>query len=313
MNDPRKWLPPMSALTAFEAAVRHGGFSRAGEDIGLTQSAVSRQIAQLEAMLQTPLFDRIGRRVRLNDAGHAYADALLPALDRIRQATARAAARAPQTGLRIATLPSFGMRWLAPRLPQLTARHPGLVIDFAARSQPFDFTHEDFDAAVHFGVVTDWPGVKMDLLFREEAVPVCGPGWLADHPLRTPADLLKVPLLSQTSRKDAWPRWLAAAGVDAATMSPGPTFEHFLMLAQASAAGAGVALIPSFLIRPELEAGTLVIPFARPLSSEQAYYLVYPPEALSRPPVAQFRDWMLEQAAGREVTSSSRNNPNPQP
>ena len=117
MNEPRKWLPPMSALTAFEAAVRHGGFSRAGEEIGLTQSAVSRQIAQLEAMLQTPLFDRIGRRVRLNDAGRVYADALLPALDRIRQATARAAARAPQTALRIATLPSFGMRWLAPRLP----------------------------------------------------------------------------------------------------------------------------------------------------------------------------------------------------
>ena len=297
MNEPRKWLPPMSALTAFEAAVRHGGFSRAGEEIGLTQSAVSRQIAQLEAMLQTPLFDRIGRRVRLNDAGRVYADALLPALDRIRQATARAAARAPQTALRIATLPSFGMRWLPPRLPLLTARHPELVIDFAARSQPFDFTHEDFDAAVHFGVAKDWPGVQMDFLFREEAIPVCAPDWLAAHPLRTPADLLNVPLLSQTSRRDAWPRWLAAAGVDASELAPGPTFEHFLMLAQASAAGAGVALIPSFLIRPELDAGTLVVPFARPLSNEQAYYLVYPPEALSRPAVAQFRDWMLEQAA----------------
>lgn len=313
MNEPRKWLPPMGALTAFEAAVRHGGFSRAGEQIGLTQSAVSRQIAQLEAMLQTPLFDRIGRRVRLNDAGRAYADALLPALDRIRQVTARAAARAPQTALRIATLPSFGMRWLAPRLPQLTARHPQLVIDFAARSQPFDFIHEDFDAAVHFGVASDWPGVAMDFLFREEAVPVCAPGWLATHPLRTPADLLHVPLLSQTSRKDAWPRWLAAAGIDATALSPGPTFEHFLMLAQASAAGAGVALIPSFLIQPELESGALIVPFARPLSSDQAYYLAYPTDALARPPVAQFRDWILEQAAERDVISSWRNIPRPPP
>ncbi|ETI63792.1 LysR family transcriptional regulator [Sphingobium sp. C100] len=299
MSNIRKWLPPMNALTAFEAAVRHGGFSRAGAQIGLTQSAVSRQIAALEDWLQAPLFDRIGRRVRLNEAGQAYADELLPALDAIRRATARASARPSQTALRVATLPSFGMRWLAPRPPQLTARHPDLVIDFAARSQPFDFGHEDFDAAVHFGVAEEWPGVAMDFLFREEAVPVCAPAWLAAHPLREPADLLQVPLLSQTSRRDAWPRWLAAAGVDASGLAPGPAFEHFLMLAQASAAGAGVALIPSFLIRPELEAGTLVIPFARPMSSEQAYYLVYPPEALASPAVAQFRDWMLEQAAGR--------------
>ncbi|QGP78537.1 LysR substrate-binding domain-containing protein [Sphingobium sp. CAP-1] len=295
MSNVRKWLPPMSALIAFEAAVRHGGFSRAGEEIGLTQSAVSRQIAQLEDWLQTPLFDRIGRRVRLNEAGRAYADDLLPALDSIRRASARASARPSQTALRVATLPSFGMRWLAPRLPQLTARHPDLVIDFAARSQPFDFGHEDFDAAVHFGVPQDWPGVAMDFLFREEAVPVCAPAWLAAHPLRDPADLLHAPLLSQSSRRDAWARWLNAAGVDAASLSPGPAYEHFLMLAQACAAGAGVALIPSFLIRPELEAGTLVIPFARPMSTEQAYYLVYPSDALVGP-LAQFRDWMVEQA-----------------
>jgi DNA-binding transcriptional LysR family regulator len=296
MNGTRKYLPPMSALTAFEAAARHGGFSRAGEEVGLTQSAVSRQIAQLEAMLQMPLFDRIGRRVRLNEAGRAYADDLLPALDAIRRATARASARPSPTALRIATLPSFGMRWLAPRLPQLTARYPDLVIDFAARSQPFDFGHEAFDAAVHFGVADDWPGVAMDFLFREEAVPVCAPAWLAAHPLREPADLLQAPLLAQISRRDAWARWLTAAGVDVATLGQGAAYEHFLMLAQACAAGAGVALIPSFLIQPELEAGTLVIPFARPLSTDQAYYLVYPPGAPERGPLAHFRDWMLEQA-----------------
>ncbi|KQN09602.1 LysR family transcriptional regulator [Sphingobium sp. Leaf26] len=296
MSVSRKYLPPMQALIAFEAAVRHGGFSHAGEEIGLTQSAVSRQIAQLEDWLQTPLFDRIGRRVRLNEAGRAYADDLLPALNSIRRATARASARPSQTALRVATLPSFGMRWLAPRLPQLTARHPDLVIDFAARSQPFDFGHEDFDAAVHFGVAADWPGVTMDFLFREEAVPVCAPAWLAAHPLREPADLLHAPLLSQISRRDAWGRWLTMAGVEASALAQGPAYEHFLMLAQACAAGAGVALIPSFLIQPELEAGTLVIPFARPLSTEQAYYLVYPIGALDAGPLAQFRDWMVEQA-----------------
>lgn len=296
MNDDRKWLPSMTALTSFEAAVRHGGFSRAGEAIGLTQSAVSRQIAQLEEWLQTPLFDRVGRRVQLNDAGRAYADELLPALDRIRRATSRMATQRSPSALRIATLPSFGMRWLAPRLPHLSALHPQLVVDFAARSQPFDFAHDEFDAAIHFGTPDEWPGATMDFLFREEAVPVCAPGWLATHPLRQPADLLAAPLFSQSSRRDAWSRWFAAAGVEAGTFPPAPAFEHFLMLAQAAAAGAGVALILSFLIRPELESGSLVIPFARPLSSDHAYYLARPVDAQEHPALSQFRDWIVDQA-----------------
>lgn len=296
MNDDRKWLPSMTALTSFEAAVRHGGFSRAGEAIGLTQSAVSRQIAQLEDWLQTPLFDRVGRRVRLNEAGQAYADELLPALDRIRRATIRMATRRSPTALKIATLPSFGMRWLAPRLPHLSALHPQLVVDFAARSEPFLFAQEEFDAAIHFGTPDEWPGATMDFLFREEAVPVCSPDWLVSHPLLQPADLLTAPLLSQSSRRDAWGRWFAAAGVEAGALPPGPAFEHFLMLAQAAAAGAGVALIPSFLIRPELDAGTLVIPFARPLSSQQAYYLARPADTATHLALSQFRDWILDQA-----------------
>lgn len=296
MNAPRKWLPPMSALVTFEAAVRHGGFSRAGDDVGLTQSAVSRQIAQLEQWVGAPLFDRIGRRVRLNEAGRAYADDVLPALETVRRSTARVAARKPQRSLSIATLPSFGMRWLAPRLGELSARHPELVVDFATRSHPFDFAQEGFDAAIHFGTPDEWPGTEMDLLFREEAVPVCAPDWLAAHPLREPADLLRAPLLTQSSRRDAWARWFAAAGVEAGNLTLGPSFEQFLMLAQACAAGAGVALIPSFLIRPELDAGTLVIPFARPLGTEQAYYLVRPEGGQESAPLRQFRDWILAQA-----------------
>ncbi len=291
----RDALPPTSALISFEAAVRHGSFSRAGTEIGLTQSAVSRQIALLEDWLKVPLFDRIGRRVRLNEAGRTYAQEMLPALEQIRRAGRRLSKRR-RTALHIATLPSFGMRWLAPRLPQLTALHSDLVIDFAARSEPFDFGEEDFDAAIHFGLPQDWPGVAHDFLFREEAVPVCSPHWLAEHPLSEPADLLRAPLLSQTSRRDAWSRWFAAAGVQPDMLPQGPAFEHFLMLAQASASGMGVALIPSFLIRPELEARTLVIPFPHRLSSEWAYYLVYPETVRGNMAFMRFRSWMLDMA-----------------
>lgn len=297
MSEIRRLLPPIGALNSFVAAARHGSLTRAGEEVGLTQSAVSRQLALLEDWLQTPLFDRIGRRVALNADGRAYAEAIGPALDRIRSATARLLARRPENELAIATLPSFGMRWLAPRLPRLTAEHPQLVVNFAARSDSFDFAGEDFDAAIHFGY-PDWPGAQHDFLFREEAVPVCSPRWLEANPVAVPGDLAGKPLLLQTSRRDAWTRWFRAAGEDPARLAAGPTFEHFLMLAQAAAAGAGVALIPRFLIEPELESGALVTLLDLPLATEEAYYLVYPEAALASPMLRAFRDWIVREAGG---------------
>ncbi len=296
MSNERRLLPPIGALNSFAAAARHGSFSLAGEDVGLTQSAVSRQIALLEDWLQTPLFDRKGRRVTLNADGRTYADEIIPALDRIRRATGRLAGRRPDNALAVATLPSFGMRWLAPRLPGLTAEHPELVVDFAARSFPFAFADEDFDAAIHFGR-PDWPGATHEYLFRETAIPVCSPAWLAEHPVASAADLLGRPLLFQSSRRTAWARWFAAAGIERAEVPAGPTFEHFLMLAQAAAAGSGVALIPSFLIGPELATGTLVRPIDLPLTTDEAYYLVYPEAIEPGAALRHFRDWILREAA----------------
>jgi DNA-binding transcriptional LysR family regulator len=292
----------MGALNSFAAAARLGSFSRAGDEVGLTQSAVSRQIALLEEWLRTPLFDRAGRRVTLNAEGRVYAEEIAPALDRIARATARLAGGRSTNELSIATLPSFGMRWLAPRLPRLTARHPELVVNFAARSFAFDFADESFDAAIHFGRA-DWPRATHDFLFRETALPVCSPEWLAVHPITTPADVLGKPLLFQSSRRDAWTRWLRAAGVDAPASLSGPVFEHFLMLAQAAAAGVGLALIPSFLIEPELAAGTLVCPAPVPLITDEAYYLVTPEAAEGNAALARFRTWLVAEAgaeAGEE-------------
>jgi LysR family glycine cleavage system transcriptional activator len=291
----RRELPPLPALASFLAAVETSSFSRAAQRMALTQSAISRQIALLEDWLGVPLFERRGRRVMPTPAALAYAEAVGPAVEKLRSATRRLLTPAADRALTIATLPSFGMRWLAPRLPGLTARHPELLVNFAARSYPFDFAEERFDAAIHFGL-PDWPGADHALLFHEDVVAVCSPDWLARHPVATPADLLRHSLLSLEARPDAWTRWFAAAGMDDMATPEGPVYEHFLMLAHAAAAGMGLALIPSFLIRPELASGALVTPLDITLVASEAYYLVWPRRSSHSPLFDRFRHWLLDEA-----------------
>jgi DNA-binding transcriptional LysR family regulator len=299
-EEDRRTLPPMAMLHSFVAAARHGSFSRAAAEVGLTQSAISRQIANLEEWLGVSLFDRAGRRVHLNEAGRVYAEEVVPALGAIRRATARAIAQPSERVIELATLPSFGMRWLAPRLPRLTERHPDLIVNFAARADEFDFATEPFDAAIHFGR-PEWPGAVCDLLFREDTIPVVSPR-LAGA-IKRPADLAALPLLVQSNRRDAWARWFALAQVPHVRKGPLPSFSHFLMLAQAAAAGVGAALVPSFLIEPKLTSGALVRLFDLPLPSERAYYLAYPPAKVESSAFRALRDWMLAEA---EVTASTR-------
>jgi DNA-binding transcriptional LysR family regulator len=300
----RRLLPPIGALQSFLAAARHESFSRAAAEVGLTQSAISRQIAVLEEWLQTELFDRVGRSVTLNAEGRAYAEAVAPALATIRVATARLLAKPDANALSIATLPSFGMRWLAPRLGRLTRDMPELIVNVAARVHEFDLADADVDAAIHFGR-PDWHGVEHDLLFHEQSVPVAAPGLIAERGLRTPADLVRVPLLAQVERRGAWRQWLEQEGVATDRLVDGPVFEHFLMVAQAAVGGAGAALLPRFMIEPELEAGTLVRLSDRALEGEGAYYLVYPAERLQRPAFARFRAWMLAEARGPDHAATS--------
>jgi len=292
----RRLLPPMGALQCLEAAARLESFSRAAEEVGLTQSAVSRQIATLEEWLQVALFERTGRRVRLTAAGREYVDAVAPALGRVRRATAALLERRADNELTIATLPSFGMRWLAPRLPGFSAQHPSVIVNFTARSVPFDLVAAGYDGAIHFGL-PDWPNAVHRRLFRETVMPVISPKLVEAHAVRAPADLLRMPLLSQESRRDAWERWFHTADVAVPKVPTGPIYEQFLMLAQAAIAGAGAALIPTFLIEPEILSGSLVIPFDIPLVGEEAYYFVrpdYPPSA----PLNAFEAWIEAEAAG---------------
>jgi LysR family glycine cleavage system transcriptional activator len=298
MNSPRSLIPSLGALQAFEAAARHGSFTRAAEELSLTQGAVSRQVAVLEDMLGVALFERVRQRVSLTEAGSAYAQEVRESLSRIASATlATMTLRGAGGTLALAILPTFGTRWLIPRLPEFFQRHPEITINFATRIRPFDFGREGLDAAIHFGDPV-WPGAQMHRLMGETIVPVASPALLEREAIGEPADVLRVPLLHQSTRPRAWAEWLEAQGVDPRRSIMGPVFEQFVMVAQAAVAGLGMAIVPRFLVEEELRSGQLAVAFDRPVESRQAYWLVYPEEKRDRAPVRAFRDWLLEAAKG---------------
>ena len=201
----RRFLPPMSLLCAFEASARHQSFTAAAAELHLTQSAVSRQIRALEERLGTELFVRERQTVRLSAAGQAYAQEIRAALARISNATLGFRTNPQGGSLNLAILPTFGTRWLAPRLPQFFSAHPGITINLTTRLSQFDFQLEAVDAAIHFGL-PNWPGAELEFLMSETVVPACSPDVAARHGFARPEDLLRAPLLHLASRPDAWQR-----------------------------------------------------------------------------------------------------------
>jgi LysR family glycine cleavage system transcriptional activator len=285
----------MTALRCFDAAARTGSFTHAAAALNLTQSAVSRQIAKLEATLEVRLFQRTGPYLRLTERGRAYAESVGPALAAIDAATSRFRSELDDGIITLATLPSFGMRWLAPRLTRLSETFPELIVNLLARSDEFDFAAEIHDAAIHFGL-PDWPGAQCDRLFGERCLAVAAPHvW---RPGREPAgrDLRGIPLLSLLNRPHAWMEWASTTGTAVGSSRPIAQYDHFAMLIQAAVAGAGAALIPDFLIVDELADGRLVPLAPEPLVSDRAYYLVFPAEKLEKSAFRKFRRWILAEA-----------------
>lgn len=293
----RRLLPGMSALLAFDAVARTGSFTAAARDLDLTQGAVSRQVAALEERLGVALVVRGARRVRLSEAGAAYAGRVRAALELLGQGAMEALGQAPERGLKLAMLPTFGTRWLMPRIPAFVRRHPEITLQFATRIGRFDLAAEGMDAAIHSGRA-DWPGARLTLLMNESVLPVAAPSLLAGG-----RDWRDLPVLALASRPHAWAEWFAARGESGGEggVAPVPVmrFEQFATLAQAAASGMGLALMPAFLIRPELEAGALVA-VDEEMPSGSGYYFVEPepaPGARPKRAVALFRDWLLTELA----------------
>lgn len=291
----RKLLPSTSALAAFDSVARLGSFSAAAEELSLTQGAISRQIQTLEQQLGAVLFERTSRGVALTQAGATYARAIGSALGEIRAASLNVMTGVHSNTLNLAILPTFGTRWLLPRVPRFVANHPQITFNFATRIGVFDFDREGLDAAIHVGQ-PDWPGAECIYLMSETVAPVASPAFLAEHSISDPGDFARLPLLHMASRPGAWRHWFEHAGL-APPPAPGMRFEQFSNVAQACMAGLGVALMPLFLIDTELRAGQLVIACDLPVKSASAYYLAVPQKKAGYEPVELFRDWLLAEVS----------------
>lgn len=292
-NLSRRLLPSTSALAAFESVARLGSFSAAADELALTQGAISRQISGLEEQLGILLFERSSRGVSLTESGRAYAKAIGAALSQIRTASLQAMTKRHGDTLNLAMLPTFGTRWLLPRIPRFVSAHPEITLNFATRIGIFDFEQDGLDVAIHIGQ-PNWPGAECTFLMDEMVAPVCSPEFLRENPINQADDLTTVPLLHMASRPGAWTHLFETLGVTAVP-SPGMRFEQFSSVAQACSAGLGIALMPLFLIEAELSAGTLVQAYPQQVRSPSSYYLAAPITKMDFRPVALFRNWLIEE------------------
>lgn len=298
----RRILPSLTSLQVFDAAARHASFTRAARELNVTQSAVSRQIRQLEEYVGRPLFRRLKQGLLLTEPGEVYAASVHDLLEQAEAATLQLMAYGSGGGtLTIALLPTFGSRWLVPRLGGFTARHPDIQLNLLTQLKPFEFADSEIDVAIHFGSEV-WPGAVCHRLMGEVVVPVAAPSLLGGASgLARPEDVGRYTLLQHVTRPQAWQEWLRAAGVDTIDGRTGPRFEQFYMVIQAAIAGLGLAVLPRFLIQEELAGGRLVVAVDRPVTSEYAYFLVHPERKTDLRRVAVFRDWLLEQCAAQEA------------
>lgn len=293
MSQPRRFLPSVSLLAAFEAVLRTGSTAAAARELDLSQGAVSRLVQALEQQLGQPLFDRHRKRLVPTEAARVYGRDIARALDLIRRASMEFVANPGGGALSLAILPAFGTRWLAPRLGRFAQSHPGVTVNLATRLTRFNFAAEGFDAAIHFGT-DDWRDAGHMKLFDERLTACAAPSFLARHPVASIGDMAGVPLLQIETRPTAWRVWFAAQGGEP-PRGGGMLFDQFAPMMQSAIAGLGAALLPDYLVAPELAEGRLVPLLTPSVEGTGAYWLVWPTARASYPPLQALRDWLREE------------------
>jgi DNA-binding transcriptional LysR family regulator len=303
----RRKIPSNSALLAFEAAARHGSFARAAEELALTEGAISRQIARLEAFLGVVLFERVGNRVRLAPNGARYAVQVRETLDRLERDSLYLMGQPTEgASIDIAAIPTFATRWLIPRLKRFQDLHPAITVHIAERMEPFVLPGSGFDAAIHFEHPA-WAGMHSHRLLEEVLVPVCSPALLADAGANVSLD--ELPRLHRRQNPDAWQLYAEETGIELGNSAVGARYDLHSMLIEAALAGLGVALVPRLYIGTELEQGRLVAPWPDGKAITKNFCLVLPePIELSARPLQAFTQWIVDEATsagGKNIVAPS--------
>lgn len=296
-------LPPLAAVRVFEAAARHENFSRAAEELAMTQAAVSYQMKVLEERLGATLFVRHGRGMALTDLGRSIAPRVTAAFLSLREAFA--AARGDNDTILSITAPrTFATNWLAGRLGDFHLARPDLSVRLDVSDRLVDLASSEFDAAIR-GMPCPSPGLVSHFLMRMPVTPLASPAFLASYTLTSPEDLFSVPRLSPED--DWWDLWfgsLPGPAVDRRS-GPGIRFESQILDGHAAMAGHGVGILSPPMFRPAIDAGLLVQPFPHVATYRNGYWLVYPEHKRSLAKIRALRDWLLaavRQAAGDDAT-----------
>jgi LysR family glycine cleavage system transcriptional activator len=295
-------LPSLNALRAFEAAARYLSFTRAAEELCVTAAAISQQIRSLETQLNTRLFVRERNSLRLTPAGETYLPGVRESFDRLQIATEELMAGRGGT-LRVAVPPTFGAKWLVPRLYRFYKLHPDIHVQISA-AQVANFTQDEVDVAIDCGR-GKFPGMHVERFITDEVSPVCSPALMdGPDPLRSIEDLAHHTLLHDRSAAHDpscpdWGRWLVATGAKGIDGSRGPVFSPAMMVLQAAIDGHGVALGKSVLVEYDIAAGRLVRPFHLRVPVEFAYHFVCPVSRAQDPIVKAFVRWLHQEADER--------------
>jgi len=292
----RSSFPPLSCLLAFEASARRGSFSAAAGELHLTPSAVSHQIAKLEQLLEVRLFERSVRGIALTEAGREYMGRVSLALDAISAATDNVR-KGVRNALYVHAAPSFASLWLMPRLADFAQAHPGIALSLSSSTVHSDFSSGQVDVEIRYGV-PNWPHLHVQPVFEERIQPLASPAYIEQQDIRTPADLLRVPLIQSVVNVVQWTDWFRSRKLDFAPGQFAYRFDRTSMALDAAVQGLGVALDSSSIAAGHLHHGRLKKVFdERWCAKVEAHFLVCPQRHLQRDEVANFIEWIHEHAA----------------
>lgn len=299
MSKPR--IPPLGSLRAFEASARLLSFRLAGDELGVTQSAISHRIAEIETILGVKLFERLPRGVALTDAGTLYYPYMRDAFERIARGTALINRIGTTDDLALETYATFAIRWLIPRLTDFRRINPGLAIRIGTSQLDWELNIDSSDIGIIHTTRPERLNLHYRLLIKADMFPVCSPAVAA----RTDGlkNLNKIPRLALYTSPEDWGTWLDAAGVTDGAQAVTLKFDTYLAALQSALDGQGLAVAPDFLVADDLRAGRLVAPFSLKVPQPGAWYMICRKERVNEARIRQFESWLVDQFVSEPISS----------